>query len=291
MVTSSELWNRKPCTCCTPSCHSTASVFASSTRSAMVSMLRSRAASISEPTFDCSKRVGGQALHQRAVDLDEIQRQRAEHGQRIDARAVVFQCEAHAHRLQCGGEAQDVGGIAGRDRFGDLDAETPGLEPEGLQHVRNPHGQRSLERAVARDAREHAASLRGLRQPQRLRDHPAVDEADEAAALGAGHERRWQDFLAFVVGHAHQRVDQRRAAGKTGDGLLHDAEAVLGQRGADLLDPCGHHRLRCAPRSRFAPTLPEAVAALRACAAHGFHAHRSRWHRACRWRAPPRGHR
>ncbi len=78
-------------------------VLASSTRSAMVSMPTPARGVDQRAHLGLQQRVIRQALHQGAVDLDEIQRQCVEHAQRIDAGAEVLQRKAHARSLECRG--------------------------------------------------------------------------------------------------------------------------------------------------------------------------------------------
>ena len=101
-----------------------------------------------------------------------------------------------------------------------------------------PLGEAVVEHAVARQAHEQAARLRLRGERQRRAHHPAIDVLEQVVALGRGHELRGQHFLALVIEHAHQHVEHVRIlALQARHRLLHQAEAVLHERGLDVLDP------------------------------------------------------
>ncbi len=70
-----------------------------------------------------------------AVDLDLVERQRAERAEPRIAGAEIVDRELHAHRAQVLEDAAAMVGIAGRDAFGQLDLERAGAELMALQRA------------------------------------------------------------------------------------------------------------------------------------------------------------
>ncbi len=101
------------------------------------------------------------------------------------------------------------------------------------------HSVKPVSSTLSRDRRTNsAAGLRLRGERQRCADHPAIDVLEQVVALGRGHEFRGQHFLALVIEHAHQHVEHVRVVAlQAGHRLLHEAEAVLHERGLDVLDP------------------------------------------------------
>ena len=133
-----------------------------------------------------------------------------------------------------------------------------------------PLGEAGVEHAVARQAHEQRAGLRLRGERQRSADHPAIDVLEQVIALGGGHEFRGQHFLALVIEHAHQHVEHVRVVAlQAGHRLLHEAEAVFHERGLDVLDPDLVVRLHARVGVGLVE-MEDLVAALAACAAHGF---------------------
>jgi hypothetical protein len=80
----------------TPICHSTAIVLASSTRSAIVLISRCGLGGRCSPDALLQRLVAGEALHQRTVDLEVIDRQVAQHLGRCGAAGEAFERETRS---------------------------------------------------------------------------------------------------------------------------------------------------------------------------------------------------
>src|SRR5213080_3283984 len=220
---------------CTPTCHSTAMVLASSTRSPMVWMLRLRAASTSVRTRSCScgsaasswmmvpaifTKSSCRASSMPALSRPEPKPSSAKRKRRARSTAVSA--------LTCARWLAALSSVIWKhSRCGSARLEQVIVEP--LEKARVAHG-------LLRQAHEQTLGFPLRRERQRRADHPAVDALEQIVARGGRHELRRQHFPALVVDHAHQHVEHaRRLALKTRDRLLHQPEAVLHQRRLDVL--------------------------------------------------------
>ena len=157
---------------------------------------------------------------------------------RIAARAEALERDAEAHFLERAELCRRGVHVLLGDGLGDLEADALGFVRAIGELGLEPLGEAIVEHAVAREADEEATRLAFGGKRQRCPHHPAVDVLQQVVALGRGHELRGQDFLALVVEHAHQHVEHVRVfALKARHRLLHQAEAVLHERGFDVFDP------------------------------------------------------
>ena len=152
--------------------------------------------------------------------------------------AEMLEREAEAVAAQAGGEVGRVGEILRRDLLADLEHDALRLDARRLQLVLQPRQQRLVAHRILRQAHEQQVDLAAGAERHRCADDPAVDVLHQVVALGGRHELRRQHFLALLVDHAHQHVEHAAVlAHQARDRLLHQSEAVLHQRRADVAHP------------------------------------------------------
>ncbi len=183
---------------------------------------------------------------ERAVDLEDVDGEAVQVGQRRVAGAEVVDREAHAERLEAV-EALEVGvGVVHDRALGELDHEVAGLEPRLLQRLGHVLHQVAVlqvpRRDVHREAQPAAAGHRAAPAAQvaaGLAQYPAAELVDLAALLDHLDEARGHQHAGLRVAPAHQRLDAEQAAGaEIDDRLILEEELLVRQRAADVgLEP------------------------------------------------------
>src|SRR5690348_5673338 len=162
---------------------------------------------------------------ERGIDLDDVQRELAQVGQRGVAGAEVVDGQLHAHLVQGGQLLDDQLVLFDQDPLVDLDGERLGRQP-GLGQDRGqprpegrrgelPGGQVHGDPDVPGRPAGRVAPGGALRA--RLPEHPLAERDDEAGLLGGAEELRRQDRLLVVP-----PADQRLGAGHARGGQVHD---------------------------------------------------------------------
>ncbi len=179
-----------------------------------------------------------QALDQRAVDLDEVERQAVDQCDGMVARTETFQRKSQAVLFQRLGEPQHFAFAFLGQFLNHLEADALRLCLAGAQLQFQPVGQRRIEDGIARQPNKKAGWAFLRREIQRCADDPAIDIAQQVVALGGRHEIRRQHFLAGLVEHAHHDIEHLGIiALQAGHRLLHELEAILDQRRLDVFHP------------------------------------------------------
>ena len=146
--------------------------------------------------------------HERAVDLDLVEREAAQIGERRVAGAEVVHRDAHAEPAQLMQRRQRVGLVLQQHRFGDLEVEPARREAgRGERAERDLHQVAALElhrRQIDRDA-DRLGPARGLRAGGA--QHPLAERDDQAGLLGERDELAGRDQAALRMVPAHQRLE------------------------------------------------------------------------------------
>ena len=164
----------KPCTMSQPSVRSRSSVASSSTPSATTASPMLWARSIVERTITSSLRVAHHAHHERLVDLELVQRQPAQVGERRIAGAVVVDRQLAAERAQALQVLDRMAGVVEDRALGDLERDPLRRAAVHLQQ-RRPRDRASVSSITSRADRLIDTLIgRPSRSPRRaLRDRPA----------------------------------------------------------------------------------------------------------------------
>ena len=99
--------------------------------------------------------VVGHRRHEGAVDLELVERERAEVGQRRVARPEVVDRDPHAERAQLGQVADGGAHVEEQRAFGDLEAEVGRVGAGGLEHGRHPAGEIGPHQLAGRQVHRH----------------------------------------------------------------------------------------------------------------------------------------
>src|SRR6516225_10212053 len=143
---------------CTPSCHNTAMVLASSTRSPMVWTLRRRAASTRTRTWICS--CGSDASPWMMVPSIFTESSGTD--------------SSNAALAQGGGERGHLWHVAGRALLGALEAQPLRLGAARAQVIIEPLHEARIAHRFPREPHEQAFGLFLRRERQRCPHHPAI---------------------------------------------------------------------------------------------------------------------
>ncbi len=155
----------------------------------------------------------GKVAHEGAVDLDGIDGQRLEMAKRGEARAEIVERDAAAEFAQRRDEAGRFLDVVQRRGFGDLDDEPAGDLGPALQQRGRPPQPGAIGRGKARDVEAEADPRMRRHLRDRLFQHIAVDQADEAELLDRCDELGGGDDAAVGLDHAQQAlviIDHRR---------------------------------------------------------------------------------
>ena len=182
--------------------------------------------------------------HERAVDLELVDRELAQVGQRRQAGAVVVQGQADADAAEQAQRAHDAGGVAHDDRLGDLQAQARGRQPVAVQELRHPGGEARVEQVGGSDVDPHLQREAGVAQRgdvgQGELEHPQGQLREQPGVLHGGQEVQRRDQPARRVVPAHQRLQRADPAVlRVALGLQVHGDLVLGaHRRAEV----GEHR-------------------------------------------------
>src|SRR5882672_4142520 len=179
--------------------------------------------------------------HERAVDLQAVDRQPRQIAQARIARAEIVHGDLHAEGFQA---IQDLGRllpILDQDALGELELQTPGLElggAHGALHGLDEAGAAELPRGnVYGEAQPGVARLvPGLDLATALDDGELAERVDQIGVLGDGHELHRRDPPPPLVMPAHQGFDPDDApAGEHHLRLVVHFQLVLFQREPQLV--------------------------------------------------------
>jgi len=180
--------------------------------------------------------VGREVAHERAVDLDSVDRELLQMTQRGKPGAEIVECHAAAEIAQRAHEARALGDVVQRRGLGDLDDEAAGDLRPVLEDRRDGAQPRAVGRGEAGDVEGEID--RGMLGDfvHRLVEHVAVDQADEAQLLDRGDEIAGGDDLAVLGDHAQQAFAEIDLAGLGRDHrLIGEDQAVLLERALHAL--------------------------------------------------------
>src|SRR5262245_40295612 len=183
-----------------------------------------------------------EALHERAVDLQDVDREPVQVGERRVAGAEVVDRDAHAELLELLQRRQHRLAVVHQHALGQLDHEAARVDArdaEGLLHVGADVGLRELDRGDV-DADADLAALGQVRLPDLhlaagLRQHPAAERDDLARLLRDRDEFARADHAALGVLPADERLDAEQVARvQLDDRLVEQQELAALERLADL---------------------------------------------------------
>jgi hypothetical protein len=152
-----------------------------------------------------------QALHERFVDLEFVDGQPAEVGQRRVAGAEVVEGQADAQGPQFGHDREGPLGVCHQRGLGELEAEQARRDTGRGERVEQHPDEVGFGEAAGRhvdadpDVQTGADPPRGLQQGQR--QHAMGERDDDVRGLGRGDEVHQGDRSAGGVGPPQQRLD------------------------------------------------------------------------------------
>jgi hypothetical protein len=176
------------------------------------------------------------AVDEALVDLEHVQREALQMGERRVAGAEVVDGEPHAQRLELGESRERGAGVLHRRALGDLEHQRPRRDPGGVEGgadvrdelrrvgcpVQLPAGD------VDGHVRRGVRAVDPLPVPQlaaRLAEHPPAERHDQAGVLGRRDERPGPQHAALGVMPPHQRLEAGERAGvELHDRLVHEGE-------------------------------------------------------------------
>src|SRR4051812_27379219 len=154
------------------------------------------------------------AVDERAVDLEGVDREAAHVGERRVARAEVVEREAHPGFLEAVERGQRGGGVLDERALRDLDAQQVGGETRALERLDDRLYRARMAELARREVHGHAQGLalsaalvpaHGL--GARLLEHAMTERHDQAALLGDGDEVGRGDQAALGVLPANERLE------------------------------------------------------------------------------------
>ena len=154
------------------------------------------------------------------VDLEDVDRELGERGERRVAGAEVVDGDPHAGAAEFVEGGDDAAGLAGEDRLGDLEGERGRVELGACERVGDMFGEAGVRElqsggvdrdAAARSRGEPVVPSPGL--SARLEEHRAAEIDDEARVLGERDERVGRDEPSRRVLPAGERFERRDLAG------------------------------------------------------------------------------
>ena len=104
----------------------------------------------------------GQPADERAIDLQDVDREPVQVRERRIAHAEVVDREAHAERLQFAEALQVDLGVLHDRALGQLDHEVAGIEPRDLERMAHVRDQVALLQVATRDVDRHAQARAGF---------------------------------------------------------------------------------------------------------------------------------
>ncbi len=169
----------------------------------------------------------GQAAHEGAVDLEDIDRETVQVRQRRVAGTEVVDREPNAQRLQLAELDQVRLGVVHHRAFGQLDQQALGLEAGDFQRVTDVADQVALLQVPARDVHGDAQALARRDAAAPLLDatagvlqHPAPERDDLARLLRHRDELPRQHAAVHGVLPAHEGLDAEQLRGLQVDDRL-----------------------------------------------------------------------
>jgi hypothetical protein len=131
----------------------------------------------------------GRAAHERLVDLDLVERGRAQVAERRIARAEIVERQAHTDRFQLLEHLIGALVVVEEHALGDFQLKPPRLHPGVGQGRGHDRGQRRVGELQRRDVDRHAHILGPLREVLAGRaQRPLADRGDQAGVLGNRNE-------------------------------------------------------------------------------------------------------
>ena len=160
----------------------------------------------------------GDAVHETAVDLDDVQRQALQVGHAGIARAEVVQRQAHAEFVQRLQDPLRRAHVLHQHALGEFQRQRIGRQRVPLQAVGDPRRQRRLAQLAGRQVDRHAQGAQAHRPPAGqllagLFQHEVADVLHQARAFGQRDEDRRRYLAPCQMAPACQRLEADQLQG------------------------------------------------------------------------------